>query len=247
MLLPGLLVTSLIWSLVSMKTIEQLEDWWWSAHRKHLRWLWYYLAYVGFGLIGFPAAVWTLGAGYLFGPWKGAMITVTAMTTIALVAFGLSRYVFYSFFYDVAAELWSKRQLEQWNGVMTQRGFLMTLLFRCSPLFPFTWTSFLLGITPVPIVAFLLASCIGTLPEVIFLTHMGSLASSLVEIVETNSSPMASFHRRRWYVLILGLVFSALVVYIITRIAKQTLEQQQSQSPFIATSPWGEEISTLDN
>ncbi|GJQ15295.1 hypothetical protein GpartN1_g7086.t1 [Galdieria partita] len=220
-LLPSLLAT-LLWRWVSSETIEWLEHWWSHKQRKQLKWLLYYLIYVSFALMGFPAALFSLGAGYLLGPWWGAIISVIALSTVALTAFVLARYVFYSFFYDVVVELFSLGGLQRWNVVMAHRAFMITCLIRASPLFPFTLSSFLLGITDAPIAKFLVGTSMGTLPEVILLTHVGSLANSLVQVMTHEKT----LHQHRWYWLITGLLTSTLVVYLITRIAKKTLQQQ---------------------
>ncbi|EME28397.1 uncharacterized protein Gasu_40930 [Galdieria sulphuraria] len=155
-LLPCLLATW-IWHWISLETIQWLEHWS-RQQRKQWQCLLYYLIEVSFVLLCFPAAVFSLGAGFLLGPWWGALISVVALSTVACIAFVLARYIFYSFFYDVAVELFSLNRLEQWNVVMTHRAFMMTLLIRASPLFPFTLSSFLLGITDASIAKFLMAT-----------------------------------------------------------------------------------------
>eukprot|EP00871_Galdieria_phlegrea_P000775 jgi/Galph1/1699/GphlegSOOS_G368.1 len=238
-LFPSLLA-AFLWKLISLEMIHKLMkctilwflendsplDSWSKSQRLSRQIVWYSLLYVLLALLCFPASIFTMGAGVLFGPWLGAAVAILCLCTVALIAFSLARFLFSAFFYDVTLELFSNEWLQLYDELSVRRGFLLTFLIRSSPIFPFAVCSYFLGIMQVSITKFLIATSLGILPEVIFLTHFGSLANSLVDIVTNNHK---AWSRHQWYLLVSGSAVSFVVIIIITSIAKRTLQRLKSQ------------------
>ena len=101
-------------------------------------------------------------------------------------------------------------------------GFLIVLLVRLSPLFPFNLTNYGLGITAARFRDYLLASWIGMLPGTVLYVYIGTL---VLDVAQLANGGIAELSAQR-YLLVGGFVATVLLTVFITHRASRALSKQ---------------------
>lgn len=121
-------------------------------------------------LFAVPGTILTLTAGALFGAVWGTLWTVMGATLGATGAFLVGRFI---------AGEWARKQFEKGDRLrqlsegIEQDGFWFALSIRLAPVFPFNAVNYLLGLTPIPLPAYVLATAIGIVPGTFAYTWLG--------------------------------------------------------------------------
>ena len=124
----------------------------------------YALATVSF----FPGSVLTLIGGALFGPVLGTFYNLTGATLGAALAFLVARYLAS----DWVEKKTTGRAKTLMNGVEAE-GWRFVAFVRLVPLFPFNLLNYLLGLTRIPFIQYVIASYVFMLPGAIAYTYLG--------------------------------------------------------------------------
>jgi uncharacterized membrane protein YdjX (TVP38/TMEM64 family)/rhodanese-related sulfurtransferase len=115
-----------------------------------------------------PGAIFGLAGGVLFGPVWGTILNLAGATLGATVAFLVARYV--------AAD-WVRRKaggrLERLIRGVEHEGWRFVALTRLVPLVPFNLLNYALGLTRIPLVAYVLASLVCMAPGTLAYTWLG--------------------------------------------------------------------------
>jgi uncharacterized membrane protein YdjX (TVP38/TMEM64 family) len=165
-----------------------------------------------------PSWFITLAAGFLFGLVWGAITACLGSLLGAMAGFFIARGV---------ARPWIERHLSghpyflAFDRAIATHGFRIVALVRLCSLSPYALTSYLFGLTKVPLGQFLFGSCLGRLPATIVYAYVGSSAKSLVDVVKGR----VHLGRAAAVLLVLGVVAAVAVVVIISRIARQALHE----------------------
>lgn len=115
-----------------------------------------------------PGAVITLAGGALFGPVWGTLWNLSGATLGALLAFLIARHL--------GADWVARRagpRLRSLNEGVSAEGWRFVAFVRLVPLFPFNMLNYALGLTRIPLLAYVLASAIFMLPGAIAYTWLG--------------------------------------------------------------------------
>ncbi len=163
-----------------------------------------------------PGALLTLFAGAIFGLATGITTVFIGASVGATLAFLVSRYV---------ARSWVERKLDGHekfaavDGAVGKEGLKIVVLLRLSPLFPFNLLNYALGLTSVPLRAYVLAH-LAMLPGTFLYVYYGRLAGAVAEVASGTGAQRDS----GYYALFgLGLVATLVVTTVVTRIATRTL------------------------
>ena len=99
----------------------------------------------------------------------------------------------------------------------------MVLLSRLSPVFPFTWLNYLLGMTTVRTAAYVLANLFGMLPGTVLYVYLGATARDALAGGASGSTTL-------WQqaLKVAGLLATIVIVVSITRLARQALAQAEA-------------------
>mgnify|MGYP003932788103 FL=1 len=124
----------------------------------------YALATVSF----FPGSVLTLLGGALFGPVLGTFYNLTGATLGALLAFLIARYLAS----DWVEQKTTGRARTLVKGVEAE-GWRFVAFVRLVPLFPFNLLNYLLGLTRIPFLQYVIASYVFMIPGAIAYTYLG--------------------------------------------------------------------------
>lgn len=127
----------------------------------------YALLTAAFVPVGIPLM---LAAGFLLGPWLGGVISITASTIAAFLAYFAARFA--------VGDL-LKRRMGEGKLAAIIRGFdanafSYMLTLRLIPLSPFGLVNIAAGVARAPLVPYLAATVIGDVPTSFIYTHLGA-------------------------------------------------------------------------
>lgn len=203
------------WLQLAVRWIEAHPGWSWFA---------FIALYIVVAVLLLPASLLTLAAGALFGLLHGVIIVSIASVLAAVVAFLIGR----DFARDHAQRLVGQMpKFMALDRAIAERGFLVVLLTRLSPVFPFGLQNYAYSVTAVTLRDYTLASWIGMIPGTIMYVYFGSVAHSLAAIfsgeVEVGSAGRIFF--------VIGLIATVVVTVLVTRMATRILKQDILDEP----------------
>ena len=195
----------------------------WIEANRNIAWAVFIVAYVGATVLLMPGSLLTLAAGFLFGLVAGYVIVAVASVTGAACAFLVGRFFARDW---VAHKLEAMPRFAALDRAIANRGALIVLLTRLSPLFPFNLLNYGLGLTNVHFWTYVGVSWIGMIPGTLLYVYLGSLASNLTSLLagDVGDSPVGS------WLFYVGLVATLILTIVITRIAGKELGQQLDEA-----------------
>ncbi|GJD60187.1 TVP38/TMEM64 family protein [Methylobacterium frigidaeris] len=135
-----------------------------------------YLAYVGTVIVSLPVSVvMTTLCGFLFGPVAGALVSISAATTGAVVVFSIGR--------TAAGEVLLRRagsRLGRLAEGFRRDAFSYVMVLRLLPVFPFWMTNLAPAIFGVRLRTFALATLIGISPGAFIYASAGAGVENVV-------------------------------------------------------------------
>ena len=164
-----------------------------------------------------PASLLTLAAGAVFGLLPGAVYALIGATLGSTAAFLLGRYV--------ARRLVAKRLAAMPRFVAIERavsahGRRIVFLLRLSPVVPFNFLNYALGLTTISVWDFVFAS-LGTVPGAFVYAYAGKVAGEALVLAGQAEVPKnASYYA----VLLAGLVATVAATTVVTRTARRALQ-----------------------
>jgi uncharacterized membrane protein YdjX (TVP38/TMEM64 family) len=167
-------------------------------------------AYVLAAVAFVPGSVLTIAAGAIFGLPLGTLYVFVGATLGACASFLLARS-----FARAAVErrISGNPRFAAIDRAIASEGLWIVFLLRLSPLFPFSLGNYALGLTRVRFRDYVLA-CSGMLPWTFVYVYLGSVVGD------------ASGGWR----IVVGLVVTAVVVYLVARVARRALVQAAGES-----------------
>lgn len=179
----------------------------------------YVLLYILATVLFIPGSILTLGAGVLFGVFKGSIIVSLAATLGAVSAFLVGRYLARGW---VAARIADNPRFKAVDQAVAREGWKIVGLTRLSPVFPFNLLNYAFGLTSVSLRDYFWATWIGMIPGGVMYVYLGSLAGdlALLGVEERSRSPF------EWGLYLLGLVATVTVTIFVTRLARTALAKK---------------------
>jgi uncharacterized membrane protein YdjX (TVP38/TMEM64 family) len=175
------------------------------------------VAYVVCTVLLVPGSAISIAAGTLFGLKIGLVTVLVGANLGALCAFLLARGFLREKVQQRAATAPKFQALDRAVG---REGFKIVLLARLSPLFPFVWLNYFLGLTAVRTGAYAAANLLGMLPGALLYVWLGAAAR---EALDAPADLEANFYRQIFQYA--GLAVTLLTVVIITRMARKALAE----------------------
>jgi uncharacterized membrane protein YdjX (TVP38/TMEM64 family) len=182
--------------------------------------VWGPLAFVlGYGIAAVllvPAVLLTLAGGAVFGFRRGVVYVTMGATLGATLAFFAARYVVRRF---VEAYVERYPRLGAIDRAVESEGARLVFLLRLSPIVPFVFLNYVLGISRISFRDYILGT-VGMLPAVAAYVYAGKVAGDLATVVAGVATP----HGPMYYVLLtIGLAATLLASVLITRAAARAL------------------------
>jgi uncharacterized membrane protein YdjX (TVP38/TMEM64 family) len=172
--------------------------------------VWFGVIYVICTVLFVPGSILTLGAGAIYGPVWGTILISLASTTGAACAFLVGRYVARG---HVHAWMQSKPRFAALDEAVARKGGWIVFLLRLSPVFPFNFLNYALGLTGVRFWHYVLASWIGMLP--------GTIAYVLVGYAGRQA---LAGEQKLWY-WVAAAVATLIVTLYVTRMATRAIRE----------------------
>src|ERR1700676_4758550 len=154
-------------------------------------------AYVAACVMFIPGSIMTIGAGVLFGVFRGSIYASIGATAGATAAFLIGRYFARDW---VAAKLAGNPTFNAIDAAVGREGWKIVGLTRLSPVFPFNLLNYAYGLTRVSLRDYVIASWIGMMAGVGMCTCIGWLVGDLTRLDNTRSARPAGF----WILNIVG-------------------------------------------
>ena len=188
----------------------------WIQTNRGLAWAVYVGAYILATVLLIPGSLITLVAGFVFGLPLGVALVSAGSVLGASSAFLIGRFF---------VRTWAERRIDRLprfgalDSAVGEQGFMIVLLARLSPLFPFNLLNYGLGVTSVRFRDYFFASWIGMFPGTVLYVYFGTVAQDLAALGGGEFDG-------GWFGLALllgGLLATLLLVVLITRKATRTL------------------------
>lgn len=172
------------------------------------------------GTVAFvPGALMTLAAGFAYGPLWGTLLVWPSATIGSALAFLVGRFFARDW---VAKQIAGSRRFTAIDRAVAKSGFRIVLLLRLSPVFPFNFLNYALGLTRIGFWRYLLASFLGMLPGTAMYVYLGSLVTSASELTSGAQGGGAARSILYWG----GLVATVVVAVLVTRLARRELAKE---------------------
>lgn len=164
----GLLLYFRMSGMLEQFDIQALSDW--VRNQGLTGMLLYVLAYTVRPLVFFPASLLTVFGGYTYGPWLGTLLDVIGAGTGGLLSFWIARLLGRR----GVEKLIGKGKLNVLDERIATNGFLVVLIVRLIPLFPFDAISYASGLSKIRFKQFAIANYIGIIPGAFVYNNIGS-------------------------------------------------------------------------
>lgn len=221
----GVLLAALVAAgLVAFLWFAPVEAWGalierWAETRPLQASLLFLVSMTAFAVLFLPGSVIAMIAGYLFGLWVGAALSLVAMTTGACASFVVGRWIARDW---VRARMQANPKLSLLERAVRSRAFTIVALTRLSLVMPYNVLNYAFAATGVGFLHYAAATMIGMIPAAVLWTYVGTLAKSIGEIaagdVETGLPGNV--------VVIVGLVILVMLVVIVHRAARRALDAE---------------------
>jgi uncharacterized membrane protein YdjX (TVP38/TMEM64 family) len=132
----------------------------------------------------FPASLFGVVGGILFGAVTGFVLCAAALMAAAVIAFVFARYFFRAASRRIAAKFVDLDRLE---ARLARHGWRYALMIRASPIAPFGITSYALGLMPITLRDYLLTT-LAALPFLFVCVYFGSIGGFFIDGGEIDRS-----------------------------------------------------------
>lgn len=175
------------------------------------------LAYIVATVFLLPGSVLTLGAGAVFGLFKGGLYVSIGSTIGATAAFLVGRYFARDW---VARKIEGNEKFTAVDEAVAEEGWKIVGLLRLSPMFPFNLLNYGFAVTRVSLRDYFLASWIGMIPGTIMWVYIGYLANVAASDGDATSKTLK----------IIGFVATVILTITATRIATKALDRKLAEA-----------------
>ncbi len=123
-----------------------------------------------------PGSAFTIVAGIVFGPVKGALLALFSATLGATVAFILARFIFRD---TIVKKFGDNPIFKKIDDGVAQNGSSFLILTRLVPVFPFSLQNYAYGITGLNLATYVIVSLITMAPGAFIFAYMaGDIATN---------------------------------------------------------------------
>jgi uncharacterized membrane protein YdjX (TVP38/TMEM64 family) len=164
-----------------------------------------------------PASVLTIAGGALFGLIPGALYALVAATLGSTAAFLIGRYAARR---AVARRLESMPRFAAIERAVSARGRRIVFLLRLSPVVPFNFLNYALGLTTISVWDFVFAS-LGTVPGAFVYAYAGKLTGEALVLAGQAQVPRNASY---YVVLVAGLAATVAATTVVARTARRALQ-----------------------
>jgi uncharacterized membrane protein YdjX (TVP38/TMEM64 family) len=163
-----------------------------------------------------PASLLTIAAGAVFGLLRGTLYALTGAIIGSTAAFLLGRHAFRGI---VSRRLATMPRFAAVERAVSTQGRRIVFFLRLSPLVPFNFLNYALGLTTISLTDFLVAS-VGMIPGTMVYAYGGKVTGEALALAGQAEVPKNA----SYYVLLLaGLAATVAATTVVTRTARRAL------------------------
>ena len=166
-----------------------------------------------------PGSILTIGAGFVFGLWKGFLAASAGATLGASLAFLVARFIARD---KVKAIAKRNEKFRKIDNAIGKQGAKLVFLLRLSPVIPFNLSNYFYGLTGVKFWPYVLASWIGMMPATFLFVYIGTAGKAAVSAAAGEG--VMTHGWQYWTVMGLGLAATIAVTIWVTQIARNALK-----------------------
>jgi uncharacterized membrane protein YdjX (TVP38/TMEM64 family) len=183
---------------------------WFKRHNSWGGWGIFIGMYTGVVALFMPGVVFMMGAGFVFGFWRGLLAVWIGGSVGQALAFLLARYLLKDWVESVVTKKW--RRWEQIDRAMTLEGWKLVLIMRLSPIIPYNLLNIAMATTSIHFWQFTLVSAVGIIFECAIFCYLGTMAGDITHIVsgEARSGPW------EWVLLGVSLVMAVVCAVLVS-------------------------------
>src|SRR5207249_694981 len=132
-----------------------------------------------------PGSVLTIGAGLVFGLWKGFLAVSAGSTLGAALAFLVARFIARDKVEKIARRNEKFRRIDNAIG---KEGAKLIFLLRLSPVIPFNVSNYFYGLTAVKFWPYVLASWMGMIPGAFLYVYIGVAGKAALSVAASSEA-----------------------------------------------------------
>ncbi|KAK9812227.1 hypothetical protein WJX73_005602 [Symbiochloris irregularis] len=196
---------------------------WFTHQNSWLGWLAFTGVYASAVALYLPAIALVIGAGFVFGFWKGLLAVWIGGSIGQAGAFLLARYLLR----DALSGL-LKGKSKRWELVdkaVEMEGWKLLVLLRLSPIIPYNLLNIAMAQTRIPFLAFATASCFGIIPECAVFCYAGTLAENITQVANSD----ALLGKSTYIILAVSVVMAIVAATWATLIVRRALKRAEAQ------------------
>jgi uncharacterized membrane protein YdjX (TVP38/TMEM64 family) len=190
-------------------------------------------AYVGFytGIVAlfFPGVVFIMGAGFVFGFWRGLLAVWIGGAVGQALAFLLARYLLRDWVESFIHRKWKKWKYI--DAALENDGWKLVLIMRLSPIIPYNLLNIAMATTSIHFLAFTIVSAIGIVFECGIFCYIGTIADSITSIVSGQAGKPKAI---QWVLLGLSIMMGVIGAVFVSIMVRRAIRK-------------ADELSSLDN
>ncbi len=170
-----------------------------------------------------PGSVLTIGAGFVFGLWKGFLAVSAGSPLGAALAFVIARFIARE---RVAVIAQRNEKFRAIDSAIGKQGVKLIFLLRLSPVIPFNLSNYFYGLTAVKFWPYVLASWIGMMPGTFLYVYIGAAGKAAVSAAADGEEMKHGW--QYWTLISFGLVATVVVTIWVTKIARDALRRTEA-------------------
>lgn len=167
-----------------------------------------------------PGSVLTIGAGFVFGLWKGFLAVSVGATLGASLAFLIARFIARD---KVEAIARRNEKFRKIDNAIGKQGAELIFLLRLSPVIPFNLSNYFYGLTGVKFWPYVFASWSGMIPGTLLYVYIGTAGKAAVSAAA--GSGAVQYGWQYWTFMTVGLAATLIVTIWVTKIARDALKK----------------------
>jgi len=181
--------------------------------------------YTGMVALFFPGVVFIMGAGFVFGFWRGLLAVWIGGAVGQALAFLLARYLLRDWVESFVQSKWKKWKYI--NAAIENDGWKLVLIMRLSPIIPYNLLNIAMATTSIHFWAFAIVSAVGILFECAIFTYIGTMAENITSIVSGDAGPAKVI---QWVLLGLSLTMGVVGAIWVSLTVKRAIRKAEEAS-----------------
>jgi len=185
--------------------------------------------YVGFYTaivaLYFPGVVFIMGAGFVFGFWRGLLAVWIGGAIGQALGFLLARYLLRDWVESFVHQKWKKWKYI--DAAIEHDGWKLVLIMRLSPIIPYNLLNIAMATTSMHFWSFSIVSAIGIVFECGIFCYIGTIADSITSIVSGQTGKPKAV---QWVLLGLSITMGVIGAFFVSFMVRRAIRKAEELS-----------------